>query len=193
MDLHLWQKIKVFQSLSNKLLRDKFNKFIPIKIMQLSEILENLKQPIPSNLISKKGTFKNKVKTGEVDYVSWIDLAELLDNRCGLSGWEWSISNVQQVGQNLTLTGTLIIHGDDRTLTKMATGIEELNCSSYGDPSSNAEAMALRRCCAKFGLGREMWRKGESKSNNSTPKPKGKGELTREQWLKLRECQQVAN
>ncbi|WP_228016134.1 hypothetical protein [Synechocystis salina] len=28
-----------------------------------------------------------------------------------------------------------------------------------GDPSSNAEAMALRRCCAKFGLGRDLWRK----------------------------------
>jgi hypothetical protein len=137
--------------------------------MQLSEILENLKEPIPLNLMSKKGIFKNKVKVDEVDYVSWIDLADLLDSRCGLSGWEWSVSNVQQIGQNLTLTGTLIIHGDDRTLTRMATGIEELNCSSYGDPSSNAEAMALRRCCAKFGLGREMWRKSEKPKNNSKP------------------------
>ena len=165
--------------------------------MLLSEILENLKRPIPSNLMSKKGIFKNKVKIDEVDYVSWIDLADLLDQRCGLAGWEWSISNVQQIGQNLTLTGTLVINGDDRTLTRMATGIEELNCSSYGDPSSNAEAMALRRCCAKFGLGREMWRKGEkpknnSSSNNSAPVKK-KGELTREEWLKLREQKQVAN
>ncbi|WLT40311.1 hypothetical protein NON20_24525 (plasmid) [Synechocystis sp. B12] len=38
-------------------------------------------------------------------------------------------------------------------MTRQATGTEDIDCNSYGDPSSNAEAMALRRCCAKFGLG----------------------------------------
>jgi hypothetical protein len=33
-----------------------------------------------------------------------------------------------------------------------ATGQEEGDCGSYGDPSSNAESMALRRAAAKFGL-----------------------------------------
>lgn len=136
--------------------------------MKLSEILETLQQPIPSNLISAK-----TLKGNKIDYVSWIDLSDLLDQRCGLAGWEWLVNDVKEIGENLTLTGTLTIHGDDKSLTRMATGIEALNCSSYGDPSSNAEAMALRRCCAKFGLGRDLWRKDKpnnhSKPSNVTP------------------------
>ncbi|AIE76191.1 hypothetical protein D082_50290 (plasmid) [Synechocystis sp. PCC 6714] len=37
------------------------------------------------------------------------------------------------------------------------------DCRTYpnftGDRLSNAEVMALRKCCAKFGLGRDLWRK----------------------------------
>lgn len=135
--------------------------------MKLAEILENLKAPIPKRLMSKKATFKNKVKTGEIEYVAWTDLCDLLDDLCDL--WEWEIKDVQQIGENLSLVGVLTIHGEDKSLTRMATGIEEINCSSYGDPSSNAEAMALRRCCAKFGLGRDLWRKENKRQSNSKP------------------------
>jgi hypothetical protein len=135
--------------------------------MKLAEILDNLKAPIPKRLMSKKATFKNKVKIGEVDYVAWTDLCDLLDDLCDL--WEWEIKDVQQIGENLSLVGVLTIHGEDKSLTRMATGIEEINCSSYGDPSSNAEAMALRRCCAKFGLGRDLWRKENKQRSNNKP------------------------
>lgn len=171
--------------------------------MKLAEILENLKAPIPSRLISKKATFKNKVKTGEIDYVAWTNLCDLLDDLCDF--WEWEIKDVQQIGENLSLVGVLTIHGEDRSLTRMATGIEEINCSSYGDPSSNAEAMALRRCCAKFGLGRDLWRK--DKPNYSLPslettaqveqaeehKALPPGQVSREQWLKMKAEREAAN
>ncbi|WP_242018248.1 Rad52/Rad22 family DNA repair protein [Synechocystis sp. FACHB-383] len=127
--------------------------------MLLNEILENLRQPIAPQFISQKKTYKNKKPTGSVDFVAWYDLADLLDDLCGLGGWEWLIIDTQQIGDRLTLTGSLTIHGDDRSLTRQATGTEDIDCSSYGDPSSNAEAMALRRCCAKFGLGRDLWRR----------------------------------
>ncbi len=171
--------------------------------MLLAEILDNLKAPIPSRLMSKKATFKNKVKVGEIDYVAWTDLCDLLDDLCDY--WEWEIKDVQQIGENLSLVGVLTVHGEDKSLTRMATGIEEINCSSYGDPSSNAEAMALRRCCAKFGLGRDLWRKeNKQRSNNSKPleigeKPKPlqipetvplqKGTISREEWLRRKEAQ----
>ncbi len=137
--------------------------------MKLVDILRILAQPVPKNRISKKGIFKNKKKIDEVDYIAWVDCCDLLDQFCGLENWEWSVRDVNQISNRLTLTGVLTIHGDDKNLTRMATGTEDVDCSSYGDPSSNAEAMALRRCCAKFGLGRDLWRK-ESKaiSNQST-------------------------
>lgn len=108
--------------------------------MLLAEILENLRQPIAPQFISQKKTFKNKKPTGSVDFVAWYDLADLLDDLCGLGGWEWLIIDTQQIGDRLTLTGSLTIHGDDRSLTRQATGTEDIDCGSYGDPSSNAES-----------------------------------------------------
>jgi hypothetical protein len=147
--------------------------------MTLKDIITALKQPVPSSFISRK-----KVGNSELDYISWFDYCDLLDERCGLGNWQWEITNVMTADNRLVITGKLTIFGDDRTISQMATGTEVLNCSSYGDPSSNAEAMALRRCCAKFGLSRELWRKDDKPS--STPKPTGKGEISREQWLALR-------
>jgi hypothetical protein len=40
-----------------------------------------------------------------------------------------------------------------------ATGQEEEETTSYGDSSSNAESMALRRAAAKFGLGLYLYDK----------------------------------
>lgn len=162
--------------------------------MLLAEILESLREPIAPQFISQKKTFKNKKPTGSVDYVAWYDLADLLDDLCGLGGWEWLIIDTQQIGNRLTLTGSLTIHGEDRSLTRQATGTEDIDCSSYGDPSSNAEAMALRRCCAKFGLGRDLWRKnkpqplqmGQRQQREKQP-VLAPGTISREEWLKLKE------
>ncbi|MBD2652786.1 hypothetical protein H6G45_04595 [Synechocystis sp. FACHB-383] len=159
--------------------------------MLLNEILENLRQPIAPQFISQKKTYKNKKPTGSVDFVAWYDLADLLDDLCGLGGWEWLIIDTQQIGDRLTLTGSLTIHGDDRSLTRQATGTEDIDCSSYGDPSSNAEAMALRRCCAKFGLGRDLWRREKPQplkmGQRREPEKQtvlAPGTISREEWLK---------
>jgi hypothetical protein len=42
-----------------------------------------------------------------------------------------------------------------------ASGYEFLNCDSYGDTSSNAEAMALKRAAAKFGVGIGLYDKSD--------------------------------
>jgi hypothetical protein len=157
--------------------------------MTLADIITRLKEPVAQSLISQK-----KVGNSTIDYISWFDYCDLLDDRAGLGQWQWDIIAVTTTNDRLFIIGKLTIFGDDRTLSQMATGTEILNCSSYGDPSSNAEAMALRRCCAKFGLARYLWDKEEkTTSNNSnksqsipTTKPTGKNEITREQWLAMR-------
>jgi len=165
--------------------------------MKLSEILTRLHEPIPSSLISQK-----RLKGSVIDYVAWFDLADLLDERCGFDGWEWKVSDVMQVGNRLTLTGTLTVYGDDKSLSRDATGCEDVDCSSFGDPSSNSEAMALRRCCAKFGLGRDLWRKDKEPqkiksemTNFARPnKMLGKsetGEISREEWLRRKTMQEA--
>ena len=63
--------------------------------MELSEILERLRQPVPHELISYK-----VIKGKRIDFISWVDICRLLDERAGLAGWSWQINDVRQVGQN---------------------------------------------------------------------------------------------
>ena len=163
--------------------------------MKLLEALTRLRQPVPNNLISQR-----KVGGQVVDYVSWFTYCDLLDDRIGYGCWFWEVLSMSQIGDRLTLVGRLTIIGDDRELSMMATGSESINCSSYGDPSSNAEAMSLRRALAKFGLTRDLWRK-EDKSKPPTPTlPEYKKQpprpragtsrntrsISREEWLALK-------
>jgi hypothetical protein len=158
--------------------------------MNIAQIISRLKEPVNPSLISQK-----KVGGKIIDFISWYDYCDLLDERCGLSNWTWEIISMTVTDERLFITGKLTIHGDDRSVSQMATGTEILNCSSYGDPSSNAEAMCLRRCTAKFGLARYLWDKDNKepyKPMRTAPiksnpcKPMAKGEITKEQWLQLK-------
>ena len=116
-------------------------------------------------------------------------MAELLDARAGLGGWEWRIKEIQQVGNRLTMIGCLTIYGDDRSLTMMATGDEDIDLDAYGTPATNTEAQCLRRCASKYGLGRNLWKKDKKSTPQLPPTPKKvqplvSGEITREEWLK---------
>jgi hypothetical protein len=156
--------------------------------MKLEAIMQNLAVPVPANKVGSKTVKNNKTgETSQIKYISWYNLVDLLNERCGFSGWEWTIKNIMQSGDVLVMVGSLTIHGDDRSITREATGQESVKVGTFGDSSSNAEAMAIRRCCAKFGLGIDLWRKstgiGGGATKAPTPLPTAKGELTKEQWL----------
>lgn len=178
----------------------------------LLQLIERLNKPVEKNLISTK-----KIGSSKIEFISWIDICNLLDKRLGFGSWFWEILEIKTTSDRLILVGKLTIIGDDRKMSQMATGTEILKCSNYGDPSSNAEAMALRRCCAKFGLARYLWRKEKKltqyqptqyestqpiKSNVNhqpiQPKPtktnvnnnKGSSrEISREEWLAMKSNQ----
>jgi len=154
--------------------------------MKLLEMLEALRKPVERSRISFK-----TLKGNRIEYIAWYDLCDILDERLGLESWSWEVGDVQQVGNYLTLVGTLTLNGEDTRLTREATGIEPLDTTPYGDPSSNAEAMALRRAAAKMGLARYLWAK--DKPTGGEPKlppmnaPRSKGELTRDEWLRRKQ------
>lgn len=127
--------------------------------MQLQSMLLALAEPVPPEFISKRK------QTGQcILYIAWYDLISLLQQRAGIDGFSWAITDTKQVGERFVMTGRLTIYGEDGSRSMDATGQEVLKCTSYGDPSSNAEAMALRRACAKFGLGLVLWQKEETAS-----------------------------
>lgn len=152
--------------------------------MNKQETLNQLNQQVPQTYI------KQLNKGGSViDYIPWYKLCDLLDQRT--DEWQWEIVSMTLSQDRIFMVGKLTIFADDGVMIQSATGTELLNCSSYGDPSSNAEAMCLRRACAKFGMGRELWDK-DTKTKTQTrqvrqPKPSNtrqvKGTLTREEFL----------
>jgi len=151
----------------------------------LQEILKSFGQPFDS-YIEKKPIYKDKKKIGDVDYIPWFSLCDILDTHA--PGWEWDIT-CDYHGDRTVVVGRLTIHGTDGSLTRSATGNETNDCGNYGDPVSNAEAMALRRAAAKFGIARYLWAKDskkqskpdgkwdeciqEAKKNFNKPQPKG--------------------
>ena len=124
------------------------------------EILQDFSKPIPQRFIKKKPVFKRKkgqlVKAGEVDYLPWMTYIRLLEFYS--PGFDWQV-RVQYLGDRAVVEGKLTIKAAEGDFVREATGQEESEVDGYGDPVSNAEASALRRCCAKFGLGLSLWEK----------------------------------
>ena len=117
----------------------------------LAAIMAGLAKPIPSRLIYQKDTGKFKA-----DYVHHAIMRNLLDHYA--PGWEWTVRLYDTAG-TLYVVGTLTIHGSDRSQTRDGIGNENDEVGGFGDPSSNAEAQALRRAAMAHGLGRHLWLK----------------------------------
>ena len=124
------------------------------------DILQDFQKPIPQRLMKKKPIFKRKngqlFKAGEVDYVPWMTYIRLLEMYA--PGYDWQV-RVQYLGDRTVVEGRLMIRAAEGDFTRESTGQEESDVDGYGDPVSNSEASALRRCCAKFGLGLHLWEK----------------------------------
>jgi len=84
-------------------------------------------------------------QSANLTYLPWYNAVKLLD-RCTGGHWDYSISQMH-TNDRIFLTARITIHAAEGTFSREATGTELLNCGSYGDPSSNAESMALRSRC----------------------------------------------
>ena len=118
----------------------------------ITDILADLAKPIPPRYLATRkqgGTI--------LTYLPWHTCCKLLD-RCA-PGWDYSVGNVTTTSDRIFITARLTLRAEEGDISRDATGTELLNCGSYGDPSSNAESMALRRCAAKFGLARYLYEK----------------------------------
>ena len=131
----------------------------------LAQIQEALKRPLPNHYLSR---LKDK---GNAQYIPWYKANQILDKYC--PGWTWEIRNIQTTSDRIFMTGRLTIPTCEGNIYREATGTEILKREvinpntgevvikelAYGDPSSNAESMAFRRCAARFALGLYLYQK----------------------------------
>lgn len=162
----------------------------------LTEVLEALSQPIPPQFLSSKPVFKRvngkSEKNAEVEFVAWPHLCKILD-QCTNGFWSWEI-RTQYLGDRVVVEGRLTLLTIDGNFSREATGWESLEVDGFGDSTSNAEAMAMRRCCAKFGLGLYLWerdKKPGSSASSISVSPTKKGEISREEWLRKKSNYQL--
>lgn len=115
------------------------------------EILEDLQKPVPERFIKFK-----TLKGNKISFVPWYNLVKLVDFYA--PGFDWQVKT-SYCGDRTVVEGSLTLKAAEGDFTRQATGTELSDCDNYGDPTSNSEAMALRRCCAKLGLGLALWEK----------------------------------
>ncbi|MFO0448781.1 MAG: DUF1071 domain-containing protein, partial [Pseudomonadota bacterium] len=121
---------------------------------------------LPDSLLETK-----TLKGTKITFLSWKYIPPILDKYA--RGWSWEITHLQTTSDRIFLVGRLTIPTADGLVWREATGTEMLKEVktdkltgemiereiAYGDPSSNAESMAFRRACAKFGLGLYLYKK----------------------------------
>jgi hypothetical protein len=122
------------------------------ELRSIREIVKDLSKPV-----AKRHLRTRKQGGKELTYISWYDAVKYLDHYA--PGWNYEVRAMNSVGGKLILTIRLSVPCLEGVVYREATGQEEEETTSYGDSSSNAESMALRRAAAKFGLGLYLYDK----------------------------------
>jgi hypothetical protein len=81
----------------------------------------------------------------QISYISWDTAVRYLDHFA--TGWSFDVRNVTAIGERCVVTARISIPCLEGIIHREATGTEDEELKGYGDPSSNAETMALKRCC----------------------------------------------
>jgi len=115
-------------------------------LRSITEIINDLSKPIPRRLLRSKTVGGQKIF-----FLPWHTAVKFLDLYA--SGWSYEIRHLVGIGGKLVLVSRISIPCAEGIIYREATGQENEDVDKWGDPSSNAESMSLRRAAAKFGLG----------------------------------------
>jgi hypothetical protein len=116
----------------------------------IAEIIKDLSKPIPARLLKSKTLGGQKVF-----FLPWHAAIKFLDLYA--PGWSYEIRHLTGIGGKLVIVSRISIPCVEGVVYREATGQEDEDVDKYGDPSSNAESMSLRRAAAKFGLGLHLY------------------------------------
>jgi hypothetical protein len=117
----------------------------PDALRSIAAIIADLSKPVnPQRL-------KTRTQGGkQLTYLPWYQAVRYLDRFA--PGWSYEVRSIVTVGQAVAVTVRISIPCLEGVVYREATGYEPLEVKGWGDPTSNAESMALRRAAAKFGL-----------------------------------------
>lgn len=120
------------------------------ELRSIRDIVADLSKPV-----AKRHLRTRKQGGRDIKFISWHDAIKYLDHYA--PGWNYEVRNIQNIAGKLILTVRLSIPCAEGLVFREATGQEDEDLDSYGNSSSNAESMALRRAMSKFGLGLHLY------------------------------------
>src|SRR5262245_2582756 len=118
-----------------------------------AEIIADLSKPLPKRHLKTR-----KQGGAELTYIEWHTAVKYLDHYA--PGWSYHVKSVELVGSLVAVIASISIPCQEGVITREATGCEDVDNRGYGDACSNAEAMAMKRAAAQFGLGLYLYAKG---------------------------------
>jgi len=122
------------------------------ELRSIRDIVKDLSKPV-----AKRHLRTRKQGGKELTYIAWYDAVKYLDHYA--PGWCYEIRSMDSIAGKLILTVRLSVPCLEGVVWREATGQEDEAHDSYGDSSSNAESMALRRSASKYGLGLYLYEK----------------------------------
>lgn len=120
----------------------------------IKKVIATLSKPVPRNLLKTK-----RLGGKAIQFLPWYR-AVLLLNAATDGLWNYKVSDILTTEDRIFVVASITITAKEGQFTREATGTEMLEVRGYGDPSSNAESMALRRAAAKFGLCLDLYDEG---------------------------------
>lgn len=122
------------------------HEFEKAELRPITSIIADLSKEIPARLLKTK-----PAGNSQITFIAWHTAVKFLDLYA--PGWSYEIPRVTEVGGKIVVTARITIPCLEGLVYREATGSEDEDVKGYGDLSSNAEAQALKRAAAKFGLG----------------------------------------
>ena len=122
----------------------------PAALRPIGDIIRDLSKELAERHIKIK-----TLKGQKIHFITWYHAVKYLDLYA--PGWSGEVREVVEIGGRVVVVYRISIPCLEGFIWREATGQEsdwdEEEETKYGDPSSNAEAMAFKRAAAKFGLG----------------------------------------
>lgn len=131
----------------------------------ISEIIAALSERVPDNILQSKSLKGNKIT-----FIPWHQAVRILDTHA--PGWQSEVKQIVSEAGKIAVVVRLGIPCAEGWVWREAIGNEDDDHGGYGDPFSNAEAMAFKRAAAKFGVGLYLYAKDaptQAPERRSTP------------------------
>lgn len=135
----------------------------------ITDIVADLSKPRPEYVKTKEAKNKRTNSTTTIRFFEWHSAVRILDE-CA-PGWSSEVKQVIDAAGKIAAIVRISVPCAEGVVWREALGNEDDDHEGFGDPFSNAEAMAFKRAAAKFGVGLYLYQKDAPAATRAPERP----------------------